>query len=57
MPPGPRSNPLTIPSGDQAQVSAWSRHPKTAQAARIVLLARQGVNNSDIARPLGYTSF
>jgi len=59
MPPGPRLKPLTISSPDQAQLSAWSRRPKTAQAlalrARIVLLAGQGVNNSDIARQLPVT--
>jgi transposase len=59
MLPGPRLKPLTIRLEDQAQLAAWSRRPKTAQAlaarARIVLLAGQGVNNSDIARQLPAT--
>src|SRR5580698_5554697 len=59
MPPGPRLKPLSISPKDEAQLTAWSRRPKTAQAlavrARIVLLAGQGVNNSDIARQVPAT--
>ncbi len=59
MLPGPRLKPLAISPEDQAQLTAWSRRPKTAQAlavrARIVLLASQGVSNSDIARRLPAT--
>jgi transposase len=54
MLPGPRLKPLAISPKDYAQLSAWSRRPKTAQAlaarARIVLLASQNLSNSDIAR-------
>lgn len=59
MLPGPRLKPLTVEPQDQVQLSAWSRRPKTAQGlavrARIVLLASQGVSNSDIARQLPVT--
>lgn len=59
MLPGPRLKPLTVEPPEQVQLTAWSRRPKTAQGlavrARIVLLASQGVSNSDIARQLPVT--
>lgn len=45
-----------IPAQDQEQLQAWSKRPKTAQAlamrSRIVLLAGEGNNNTDIASKL-----
>lgn len=59
MPPGPALKPLAIRPDDQAQLLAWSRRPKTAQAlavrARIILLAGEGLTNSAIARQLSVT--
>ena len=48
--------PLLIAVGDRAQLVAWSKRPKTAQAlamrARIVLLAADGLSNTAIASQL-----
>src|SRR5271155_37077 len=49
--------PLSIKAEDQAQLVAWSKRPKTAQAlalrSRIVLLAADGLSNTEIARRQG----
>jgi transposase len=48
--------PLSISAEDRAQLVAWSKRPKTAQAlamrSRIVLLAGDGLSNTAIARQL-----
>jgi transposase len=47
---------LLVPDGDRAQLVAWSRRAKTAQAlamrSRIVLLAGDGLSNTAIANQL-----
>jgi transposase len=49
--------PLSIPAEDQAQLVAWTRRPKTAQAlamrSRVVLRAGEGLSNTAIAQQLG----
>ena len=56
MPKGRPLIPLSITVEDRAQLVAWSKRPKTAQAlamrSRIVLLAAEGVSNTAIARQL-----
>jgi transposase len=56
MPKGRPLTPLSISAADRAQLVAWSKRPKTAQAlamrSRIVLLASEGLSNTDIARQL-----
>ena len=56
MPKGRPLTPLSISAGDRAQLVAWSRRPKTAQAlamrSRIVLLSGDGLSNSAIASQL-----
>src|SRR5271155_4802238 len=51
--------PLSINAEDQAQLVAWSKRPKTAQAlamrSRIVLLAADGLSNTTIAHRLSVT--
>ena len=51
--------PLSISAEDQAQLQAWTRRPKTAQAlamrSRVVLLAADGLSNTNIAQQLGVT--
>ena len=51
--------PLTLAGEDQAQLQAWSKRPKTAQAlamrSRLVLLAAEGQSNTQIASQLGVT--
>jgi transposase len=48
--------PLLLAVGDRAQLVAWSKRPKTAQAlamrSRIVLLAADGLSNTAIASQL-----
>src|SRR6266568_4508271 len=48
--------PISIAVGDRAQLVAWSKRPKTAQAlamrSRIVLLASDGLSNTAIASQL-----
>src|SRR5271156_2557589 len=48
--------PLLLVAGDRAQLVAWSKRPKTAQAlamrSRIVLLAADGLSNTVIASQL-----
>jgi transposase len=48
--------PVSVSAGDRAQLVAWSRRPKTAQAlamrSRIVLLAADGLSNTAIAGQL-----
>ncbi len=48
--------PLVLSAGDRAQLVAWSKRPKTAQAlarrSRIVLLASDGLSNTAIASQL-----
>src|SRR5258708_32616780 len=49
--------PLTLSSEHREQLQSWSRRAKTAQAlamrSRIVLLAADGLSNTDIARRQG----
>src|SRR2546428_11598780 len=49
--------PLTLSSEHREQLQSWSRGAKTAQAlamrSRIVLLAADGLSNTDIARRQG----
>jgi len=56
MPKGRPLTPLSISAADRAQLVAWSKRPKTAQAlamrSRVVLLASEGLSNADIARQL-----
>jgi hypothetical protein len=46
--------PLSVSAEDQAQLLAWSKRPKTAQAlamcSRVVLLAADGNSNTAIAQ-------
>lgn len=56
MPKGRPLASLSTSAGDRAQLVAWSKRPKTAQAlamrSRIVLLAADGLSNSAIASQL-----
>jgi transposase len=56
MPKGRPLIPLSIAVEDRAQLVAWSKRPKTAQAlamrSRIVLLAADGLSNTAIASQL-----
>jgi len=49
-------SPLQLSEPERAQLSEWTRRPKTAQAlalrARIVLLSAEGRSNTDIAGKL-----
>jgi transposase len=51
--------PLSVSAEDQAQLLAWSKRPKTAQAlamrSRVVLLAADGMSNTAIATQLSVT--
>ncbi len=51
--------PLTVTAEYQAQLLAWSKRPKTAQAlamrSRVILLAAEGKSNTEIARQLSVT--
>jgi transposase len=51
--------PLSINAQDQAQLVAWAKRPKTAQAlamrSRVVLLAADGLNNTAISQQLNVT--
>jgi hypothetical protein len=51
--------PLTIRAEDQAQLQAWTKRPKTAQAlamrSRVILLAADELSNTSIARQSGVT--
>src|ERR1022692_2971803 len=51
--------PLSVTAEDQAQLLAWSKRPKTAQAlamrSRVVLLAAAGKSNTAIATQLSVT--
>jgi transposase len=57
MPTGRPLIPLSITPEQRKQLQAWSHRPKTAQAlalrSRIVLLAAEGVSNTEIARRQG----
>lgn len=57
MPTGRPLVPLSITPEQRKQLQAWSHRPKTAQAlalrSRIVLLAADGVSNTEIARKQG----
>ena len=59
MPMGRPLRPLLIGQSERAQLVSWSRRPKTAQAlamrARIVLLAGEGRNNTQIAEAVSTT--
>jgi transposase len=51
---GPQLSPLVLTDAETAQLTAWSRRPKTARAlaerARIILTSATGVSNSEVAR-------
>ncbi len=51
--------PLSIRAEDQAQLQAWTKRPKTAQAlamrSRVILLAAEGWSNTSIAQQLSVT--
>src|SRR5919201_618039 len=55
--PTPTAVVLLLSDEERAQLEAWARRPKSAQAlaqrSRVVLLAAQGLKNSEIARRLG----
>ena len=57
MPMGRPLVPLSMNLEQRKQLESWSRRPKTAQAlalrSRIVLLAAQGLSNTEIARRQG----
>ena len=57
MPMGRPLLPFSITAEQRKQLQAWSYRPKTAQAlalrSRIVLLAAEGVSNTEIARRQG----
>jgi len=59
MPKGRPLTPFSIGRNEHAQLVGWSRRPKTAQAlalrARIVLLAAEGRNNTQIAKAVSTT--
>jgi len=55
--PGPKPLPIELTSAEQEELTALVRRPTTpqqvARRARIILLAADGCNNSQIARTLG----
>jgi len=59
MPKGRPLAPLSLAAEDHAQLVAWSKRPKTAQAlamrARVILLAAGGQSNTAIARQISAT--
>jgi transposase len=59
MPKGRPLTPLSLTAEDQAQLVAWSKRPKTAQAlvmrSRVILLAAAGQSNTAIAHQLDVT--
>ena len=59
MPRGPKLQPLVLTVTETAQLTAWSRRPKTARAlaerARIILASASGAPNLDVAAAVGVT--
>lgn len=59
MPKGRPLAPLSLTAAEHAQLVAWSKRPKTAQAlamrSRVVLLAAEGRSNTEISRQLSVT--
>jgi transposase len=59
MPRGPKLQPLVLTATETAQLTAWSRRPKTARAlaerARIILASASGAPNLDVAAAVGVT--
>lgn len=54
---GPALQPLVLTGAEVAQLTAWSRRPKTAHAlaerAKIILASASGANNTDVAVAMG----
>jgi len=61
MPKGRPLAPLSLTAAEHAQLVAWSKRPKTAQAlamrSRVVLLAAEGRSNTEISRQLSVTHY
>jgi len=59
MPRGPQLQPLVLTDAEIAQLTAWSRRPKTARAvaerARIILASATGAPNLTVAQAVGVT--
>lgn len=59
MPRGPKLQPLVLSATETAQLTAWSRRPKTARAlaerARIILASASGAPNLAVAKTVGVT--
>ena len=59
MPRGPRLQPLILTDAETAQLTAWSRRPKTARAlaerAQIILASASGAPNLAVAAAVGVT--
>lgn len=59
MPRGPQLEPLVLTDTEVAQLTAWSRRPKTARAladrARIILASSTGAPNLAVAEAVGVT--
>jgi transposase len=57
MPRGPQLQPLVLTDAEVAQLTAWSRRPKTARAlaerARIILASATGAPNLNVAQVVG----
>lgn len=56
---GPKLQPLILTDAEIAQLTAWSRRPKTARAiaerARIILASSTGAPNTEVASTVGVT--
>lgn len=59
MPRGPMLSPLDLTEAELAQLTAWSRRPKTARAlaerAAIILASARGAPSTDVAAAVGVT--
>jgi transposase len=57
MPRGPALQPLVLTDAEIAQLTAWSRRPKTAHAlaerAKVILASATGASNSEVSQALG----
>jgi transposase len=55
--PSPVAVKVVLTDGERAQLQAWARRPKSAQAlalrSRIVLAAAEGLGNTQVAQRLG----
>lgn len=55
---GPRLKPLQLTPSERESLQRWARRPKSAQAlaqrARAILLAANGLSNTDVAAQLGW---